>query len=50
MFTFVETQLFTRLLSGYLTDDEYSQVQVVLATNPEAGIVIPGSGGIRKLR
>ena len=50
MFTFVETQLFTRLLSGYLTDDEYSQVQVVLATNPEVGIVIPGSGGIRKLR
>ena len=50
MVTFVETQVFTKLVSSYLSDDEYSMVQVTLATNPEAGPVIPASGGIRKLR
>jgi hypothetical protein len=48
--TFVETSLFTRLVSDYLTDDEYSEVQSYLAAYPEAGDVVPGSGGVRKLR
>lgn len=50
MFTFVETALFTKLVTGYLTDDEYSILQLALAANPQAGAVIPGSGGVRKLR
>lgn len=50
MFTFVETALFTNLVFNYLTDDEYSILQVALAANPQAGAVIPGSGGVRKLR
>ena len=50
MFTFVETPLFTRLVKDYLTDDEYRSLQTALASNPEAGPVIPGSGGVRKLR
>ena len=50
MINFVETSLFTRLISEYLTDDEYRELQVALAKNPEAGPVIPGSGGVRKLR
>lgn len=50
MFTFVETRLFTRLVSEYLSDDEYRELQVVLARDPEAGAVISESGGIRKLR
>jgi mRNA-degrading endonuclease RelE of RelBE toxin-antitoxin system len=50
VFSFVETRLFTRLVQKYLDDDEYRELQKVLMTNPEAGDVVPGSGGIRKLR
>lgn len=50
MFTFIETPLFTRLVSNYLSDDEYSSLQQALAANPESGDLIRGSGGLRKLR
>lgn len=50
MFTFVETRLFTRLVGEYLSDQEYADLQAALAENPELGDVIPGSGGVRKLR
>lgn len=50
MFAFIETKLFTRLVGEYLSDDEYLQLQAALAKDPEAGAVIPGSGGVRKLR
>jgi mRNA-degrading endonuclease RelE of RelBE toxin-antitoxin system len=50
VFTFVETALFTRLADEYLSDDEYLKLQMALAANPEQGPVIPGSGGVRKLR
>jgi mRNA-degrading endonuclease RelE of RelBE toxin-antitoxin system len=50
MFSFVETPLFTKLLKQYLTDDDYVELQNALIQNPEAGDVIPGSGGVRKLR
>ena len=48
--TFIETKLFTRLVGEYMSDEEYLQLQAALAENPEAGAVIPESGGIRKLR
>jgi RelE toxin of RelE / RelB toxin-antitoxin system len=48
--TFVETKLFTKLVQQYLTDDEYARLQHSLIANPEAGDVIAGSGGVRKLR
>ena len=50
MLSFVESKLFTRLVSAYLTDDEYSQLQAALAQAPERGAVVAGSGGVRKLR
>ena len=50
MISFVETKLFTRLVQEYLSDDEYSKLQQALLADPEAGAVIPGSGGVRKLR
>jgi mRNA-degrading endonuclease RelE of RelBE toxin-antitoxin system len=50
MISFVETKLFTRLVLEYLSDDEYSELQQALIANPEAGAIIPGSGGVRKLR
>ena len=50
MVTFVETPLFTRLVAGYLSDEAYGELQSHLANHPHAGAVIPGSGGVRKLR
>lgn len=50
MISFVETKLFTRLVQEFLSDDEYSKLQQALLADPEVGAVIPGSGGIRKLR
>jgi hypothetical protein len=47
---FFEAPAFTRYVSGYLSDDEYRKMQVRLATAPEAGDMIPGTGGFRKLR
>jgi hypothetical protein len=50
MISFVETKLFTRLVQEFLSDDEYSKLQQALLADPGVGAVIPGSGGIRKLR
>jgi len=47
---FIEAPIFTRLVHEYLDDDEFSALQWALALRPEAGAVIPGGGGIRKLR
>jgi mRNA-degrading endonuclease RelE of RelBE toxin-antitoxin system len=50
VFSFIETRLFTKLVLDYLSDAEYSALQEALMRAPEAGPVIPGSGGVRKLR
>ena len=50
VFSFIETKLFTRLVLQYLSDDEYRELQVFLIGQPDAGDVIAGSGGVRKLR
>lgn len=50
MYSFIETKLFSRLVAEILTDEEYSSLQKALIKDPEAGDLIPGSGGIRKLR
>src|SRR5437764_6173289 len=50
VFSFIETKLFTRLVQEYLSDDEYQELQKLLIEQPEAGDVVPGSGGVRKLR
>jgi len=47
---FIESRIFTRFLHDYLDDDEYRELQGYLAENPEAGDLIPGSAGIRKVR
>jgi hypothetical protein len=47
---FIETSIFTRQVTSLLTDDEYSQMQVALSAHPEAGTIIPQSGGLRKIR
>ncbi len=50
MFEFIETPFFTKALSHYLEDDEYAKLQNHLNEQPEAGVIVPGSGGVRKLR
>lgn len=47
---FIEAPAFTPLLFEHLTDDEYAELQRYLANEPEAGAVIPGTGGFRKVR
>lgn len=47
---FVETRTFSRKLSTYLDDEGYRKLQAYMLENPDAGAVIRGSGGIRKLR
>lgn len=50
MYLFIELQPFSRAREGVLSDDELSALQSHLASNPDAGDVVPGSGGVRKLR
>ena len=50
MISFIETKLFTRLVQDYLSDDEHAALRQALLADPEAGAIIPGSGGVRKLR
>lgn len=49
-FIFIETKLFSRIVEDYLTDAQYAQLREALMRNPESGRVVPGSGGVRKLR
>jgi hypothetical protein len=50
VFTFIESSIFGRVLPVYLDDDEYWELQQYLMQNPEAGEIVPGSGGVRKVR
>lgn len=47
---FIETSLFTKILSEYLSDDEYRALQSYLLQKPDAGDIVRGSGGVRKVR
>ncbi|EBH7428832.1 type II toxin-antitoxin system RelE/ParE family toxin [Salmonella enterica] len=47
---FVETTVFTRECKSLLTDDEYKEFQTHLLLDPEAGSIIVGTGGCRKVR
>ena len=47
---FIEAPSFTAMVADYLEDDEYRALQLFLAGDPEAGSVMPGTGGFRKLR
>ncbi|MGH7490210.1 MAG: helix-turn-helix domain-containing protein [bacterium] len=47
---FIESPIFTQLLSDYMEDDQFQRLQVFLALDPKAGDVMPGTGGCRKVR
>ena len=47
---FIETPQFSALLYDYLDDESYLDLQIHLIERPDRGDLIPGGGGIRKLR
>lgn len=47
---FVELPPFEHFRADYLDDDAFQRLQRFLMLNPEAGALVPGSGGLRKLR
>jgi hypothetical protein len=47
---FIETSVFTKLIYNYLSDEEYLGLQSYLLERPDAGDIVPASGGVRKLR
>ncbi|MEY4593527.1 MAG: hypothetical protein RIR18_2422 [Pseudomonadota bacterium] len=50
MHTIIETPTFSKLWPHYWREDERGEFASYLAKHPEAGDVIPGSGGLRKVR
>ena len=50
MLEFIETPIYTATVSDYLDDAEQAALQWFLAQHPEAGAVVRGSGGLRKIR
>jgi hypothetical protein len=47
---FIEAAAFTKYVYDYLTDEEYLGLQGFLLKYPEFGKIVPGSGGVRKIR
>lgn len=47
---FIESPIFTEDVCELLSDDEYAVLQQFLAAQPDAGDVISGTGGLRKVR
>jgi mRNA-degrading endonuclease RelE of RelBE toxin-antitoxin system len=48
--TFIETPVFTKLVEAYLSQESYIELQQALLFRPETGVVMPRSGGLRKMR
>lgn len=47
---FIEASIFSKYVYTYLSEEEFLGLQVFLSQYPEAGKLVPGSGGVRKLR
>lgn len=50
MLTVVETPLFQKQWPLYWSEEERAEFAVYLAAEPEAGVVVQDSGGVRKVR
>jgi mRNA-degrading endonuclease RelE of RelBE toxin-antitoxin system len=46
----IETPIFTKTIQSLMSEDDYRQLQSALVIRPDMGNLIPGSGGLRKLR
>lgn len=49
-YEFIESSLFARTVYDYLSEDDYTAFQQYLLEQPDAGDVVKGSGGVRKVR
>lgn len=47
---FIEAPAFARHRERYLDDPDFRRLQTALLLNPDAGTVVQGTGGLRKLR
>jgi len=47
---FVETPIFTEEIVQILSDSDYAKLQAALILQPDLGELIPGTGGLRKMR
>jgi hypothetical protein len=47
---FVETTDFSKVRPGFISDEDYEDLKKRLADRPDWGAVMPGCGGLRKLR
>jgi len=47
---FVETPIFTRIITRLLDDEDYRSLQIAMMLRPEQGPIIRGAGGLRKVR
>lgn len=50
MYTIYEATPFTRVWQDYWSEEEHGEFCRFLSENPEAGNVVPKSGGVRKVR
>lgn len=46
----IETNVFTRRIKELMSDDEYKALQEALVYRPDMGVIIHGTGGLRKVR
>jgi hypothetical protein len=47
---FTEADVFAKRVRRILSEEQYANLKDHLAHRPDAGLVVPGSGGVRKLR
>jgi len=47
---FIETTGFSSIRENYFDDSQFHMLQLYLLDRPDAGDIIKGSGGVRKLR
>ena len=47
---FIETSVFTKEIRDLLPDEHYRRLQAALMLRPDAGDLIQGGGGLRKIR
>jgi hypothetical protein len=50
LLTIVETSAFAQRAEQLLTTEEYDDLILYLALHPESGDIVPGTGGVRKVR
>jgi hypothetical protein len=48
--TVVETPMYLRAAKAFLSEAEREEIILTIAADPEAGDLMPGTGGYRKLR